>query len=625
MKLTTYALILIGILSTVGASAQRLKGTGMGKAAQDMDYGIGQNLTNMDAFTFNLQAWSSVGSNKKLRPLLSYSNEWGRYTQYKLGEFGYMGGAYYTHYLGDERFHFDAGVRAQVSTDNKRVMVNEAFVRFSFLMGQIRIGLEEYTPIETNNDLSIGSYLMSNNAHAVPRIWLGIMDYWAPLTLLSARGFNAPNAFDLRFGFSFGRMDDEGDETVTDDIMLHEKFFYVRCAQWFVKPYIGMYHSALMGGITPEGYRIPRCVGKTVFGKKGSADVYYDSEFQIEQVTPVGANQGMWDFGFDFETPWGEGKLYYQRPHADGQSRALFGKKAKDFTIGLNFLVDNFPHISEVNLEFMTTKWQGGSNMNLPVVPNQDGGYSYIYTDLLTDEDVAQIKADELRSEDMATWEAEHGTINTKDDLVNFLKDTYNEGRNFGGRVQYLDNKLYRQGWTRRGLSMGNPLMHTRRTVSTYSDGNMQLLAAFPNTRITAFNIGLKGNIIPKRLDYVLRCTTSFNYGNYNEQYMAPDSSGLSTSTRVERYLFEHSRVEVYTKIGATYNLIPGVVLNGNIAFDLGDLYKNFSFRVGGSYTFNRNHVQRFTEKQRPQSRHKFARKKVISSRGGLSTFHRGR
>lgn len=596
-----------------------------------LDYGIGQFLTSNDAFSCYAESWASVSSNSDLRPLLSYSNEWGRYTQYKQGEFAYVGSATFAHRMVDHRFGFKACFTGEVSTDNKRIMVNEAYLNFDLWMAQVRIGLEQYTPIETNNDLSIGSYLMSNNAHAIPRVWLGVMDYWAPLSLLKTKGFNASEAFDVRFGLSFGRMDDEGDEQATDDILIHEKFAYIRASQWYLKPYAGIYHSALIGGVTAYDESIPKDLGASIFGKKGSASKFSESFLREEVATPAGANQGMWDFGIDFTSPVGDGKLYYQRPHADGQSRKPFGKKAKDFTIGLQVDFDNlsFPQIQSLTLEFMSTKWQGGDAMNIPCVPDQDGGYSYIYLDQVSDTDIAKLVNETLNRADVKSWEAENGSIGTTSDLRKFLSDTYNGGKDFGGRYQYLDNHLYRQGWTRRGLSTGNPLMHSRRTVKSYSPaGSMQLLSAFPNTRVVALNIGLKGNIIPDRLDYLLRTTITKNYGNYNEQFVAPDSSSMSSSVKAGNYFFDQSRLEIYTKIDATYTLSDELKIRGNISFDAGDLYSSFAFRLGVGYYFNQDNISRVTRKSNSSNNGRWGRsskKKKDSGKSTLSTFKRGR
>ena len=638
MKFRLFILLSLFLLLSADAFSQRRPNRGgrskvrigMGRE-ETIDYGIGQLLTSNDAFACTAESWASVSSNSDLRPLLSYSNEWGRYTQYRQGEFGFMGSVAFAHRMVDHRFGFKACFSGQVSTDKKRIMVNEAYLNFDLWMAQLKIGLEEYSPIETNNDLSVGSFLMSNNAHAVPRVWLGVMDYWAPLSLLASKGFNAPDAFDLRFGFSLGRMDDEGDELATDDVMLHEKFAYLRISQWFIKPYVGVYHSALLGGVTAYNETIPRDFGAAVFGRNGTSSKFSDSFLKEEVSTPAGANQGLFDLGFDFTTPIGDGKLYYQRPHADGQSGKPFGKEAKDFAIGLQVNLDNlgFPQIQSVALEFVSTKWQGGEAMNIPCVPNQDGEYSYIYLDQLNDNDITQLKNETLLRSDVESWEEQNGTISSIDDLRDFLSVKYNGGSSFGGRYQYLDNRLYRQGWTRRGLSMGNPLMHARRTVKAYApDGSMQLLSAFPNTRVVAFNVGIKGNIIPDRLDYMLRATISNNYGNYNEQFIAPDSSAMSSNVVAGDYFFDQGRFEVYTKIAATCTLSEEVRINGNVAFDLGDLYSSFSFRLGVGYYFNQDNISRVSRGSngsKYKSRGNRSKKKSSSNNSGLSTFKRGR
>lgn len=642
MKLKIYISVLLLTLTCASSYAQRFNSRsrtrydrsrvsnvrmGMGQY-EGLDYGMGQFLTHNDAFSCTAESWASVSTNSDLRPLLSYSNGWGRYTQYKQGEFGLLGGVTFEHKMVDRRFGLKTGVTAELHTDTKRIMFNEAYLNFDLWMAQVRMGIEEYTPIETNTDLSIGSFLMSNNAHAIPRIWLGIMDYWAPLSLVRTRGFNAQQAFDFRFGLSFGRMDDEGDELATDDLCLHEKFFYFRVSQWYLKPYFGMYHSSMMGGVTAWAEDIPTDLRGSIFGKNGRASKFTSSSFAEELSTPAGANQGLWDIGFDFTSPIGDGKLYYQRPHADGQSRAPFGSKAKDFTIGLQMDLDvkDFPYIKSFALEFATTKWQGGDNMNIPCVPDQDGSYSYIYLDQANADYIENLKENVLKADDVAAWESANGSIDSKYDLTKFIKETYNNGNDFGGRYQYLDNQFYRQGWTRRGLSMGNPLMHTRRTVHAYAeDGTMQFLAAFPNTRVAAFNIGVKGDILPGQLNYLWRTTISKNYGNYNEQYLVTDTSRMATNEKIDNYFFDSGKLEVYTKIEANYTLNKMLVIKGNISFDVGDLYSSFAFRAGVKYYFGENYISEQTKSPNNRTRKYNSRKGSSSSKSSLSSFRRGR
>lgn len=643
MKLRIYISLLLLTLTCATSYAQRFSSRssrnrydnkrvsnirmGMGQF-NGLDYSIGQFLTHNDGFSVSAESWASVSSNGDLRPLLSYSNEWGRYTQYKQGEFGVLAGVKFKHRMVDNRFGFETGVTGELHTDTKRIMFNQAYLNFDIWMAQVRFGLQEYTPIETNTDLSIGSFVASNNAHVIPRIWVGIMDWWSPLSLVKARGFNCQDAFDLRFGMSYGRMDDEGDELATDDLCLHEKFFYFRVSQWFIKPYLGMYHSAMTGGVTAWAEEIPVDIPKTFFGKKGRPSKFTSNSFTEELATPAGANQGLWDIGFDFESPIGDGKLYYQRPHADGQSRAPFGSKAKDFTIGLqmNLDVKDFPYINAFTLEFATTKWQGGDNMNIPCVPDQEGGYSFIYLDALSSDDIAELKESTLDMGAVDAWEAANGEITSVHSLEKFLKETYNDGKDFGGRFQYLDNQFYRQGWTRRGLSMGNPLMHTRRTVRTYvgDKGNMQYLSAFPNTRVAAFNIGIKGNILPDKLDYLLRTTISKNYGNYNEQYMVTDSSCMSTNVKIDDYFFDKGKLEVYTKLEAKYILNDWLTIKGNISFDMGDLYSSFAFRAGVTYFFGEDNITPVTKSPNTRS-NRMRGNKTQKKANNLSSFHRGR
>lgn len=135
--------------------------------------------TSCDSISASAAAWASVATNSELRPLLSYSNEWGKFTQYDQGEVGLQTSLTYTHTFRNPSLAFMAGVTAQVSTDGDRTQMSELYADFDLWMFDIRMGMENYTPVESNTATSVGSYIMSNNARPVPRGWVGILEYWS--------------------------------------------------------------------------------------------------------------------------------------------------------------------------------------------------------------------------------------------------------------------------------------------------------------------------------------------------------------------------------------------------------------------------------------------------------------
>lgn len=543
-----------------------------------------------DTLSISCDIWASAATNSRLRPLLSYSNEWGRYTQYDDGEVAACAKVAYRHEFRNPSIVFRAGVGGQVSTDSKRTMLSEAYADFDLWMFGIKAGLENYTPVESNTSTSAGSYLMSNNARPVPRAWAGILDYWAlPLDRLPLPfAGRLRNLIEIRGGVSFGRIDDEGEAGYTDDILLSEKFAYGRIGAWPVKPYVGLNHSVVMGGRMSNGTKIPIDFWNSFFGRNGDPEVFGNGEFRGETTNKAGGHQGMWDCGLDFAIgDAATGKLYHQKPFADNKASGFTSHPFGDFTIGAQVRLTRFAPVSEVSVEFVKTDWQGGPGLPDPYVPTRGGQYALYYPGDITEGNFERMKNEVFIADDVREWERRTGRVLTYDNRFDFFIDTYNYGNEYGGRSLYLTNYCIEQGWTRGGLSMGNALMHTKETVRRYAPaGSMKLDNAFPNTRLRAMNVGLAGKLLHGLLSYTARVTFSRNYGNYREKYKG--NSSLSWE-EWENYLFASPKNETYTKLDLRYALRHGLSIRANLSYDFGDLYHSFAARAGLTYEIGRN------------------------------------
>ena len=540
-----------------------------------------------DSINASAQAWASVATNNRLRPLLSYSNEWGRYTQYEQGEGGIEAHVDYAHTFKNPSISFRAGVTAQASTDGDRTQLSELYADFDLWMFDIRMGLENYTPVESNTVTSVGSYIMSNNARPVPRGWVGILDYWSlPLDRLPfSFAKHLSELIQIRAGFSLGMMDDEGVAEYTDNMLLHEKFAYGRIGQWVVKPYVGLNHSVIMGGRLPDGTKVPIDFRNSVMAKNGDPSVFGD-RFRAECTNAAGGHQGMWDCGLDLDFGSFSGKAYYQRPFADSKARELFpntsgGHGAKDYTIGATIRLKKCTILREISVEMVKTAWQGGEGLPDPYVPLRNGSSRLFWPGDYTESNFDNIKNTQLIESDVEAWEQRTGEILNTKNFLRFCIDTYDHGESYGGRTTYLSNWLAEQGWTRHGLSMGNTLMHTKRTVATYApDGTMSMTETFPNTQVRAINAGLAGDLVPSRLTYCLRLTFTRNYGNISEKYGDRNISW----DEIPNYFFSTPKNEAYTKLDLNLMLRHGLSVNTNLAYDFGDLYHSFAIRAGVKY-----------------------------------------
>lgn len=564
---TRYNKLINSTLKKIFVTISIIAATALSAEAQD---------GSRDTLLVGAEAWASVSSDGDLRPLLSYSNEWGRYTQYDRGEAATSAFIAYGHTFKNPNLRFKGGLTAQLSSDGDRTMLQELYADFDLWMFAVKMGMENYTPVLTNRRLSMGSYLMSNNARTLPKAWVGILDYWAlPIKCIPA------DIASIRGGVSFGWMDDEGKKGYTDDALISEKYAYGRVGHKFLWLYGGLYHSVIMGGRLSDGTKVPKQFWKSFFAKSGDPDVFGNGMFRGETTNAAGAHQGMWDFGLDISLPRFDATLYYQRPFADSKAHGLFGSDRKDLTAGALVKFKGTRFVKEAALEFMTTKWQGDEGTPDPYVPNKSGGWTALFPGDYATERIGYLKKEVLIPEDVAAWEATHGEIKNSGDLFMFCQETYNRGLEYGGRTLYLTNYCVEQGWTRGGLSMGTPLFHTRKTVARYAPEYADYLEqTFPNLRVVAINIGVSGDIVEGLLDYALRITPSRNYGNYSEKYVG----GSFSWTEKEKYLFTSAKNETYTRLDLNARLRRGWSIRTSWTYDFGDLYHSFAARVGVKY-----------------------------------------
>ena len=526
---------------------------------------------------------ASIASNHNIRPLLSYSNQWGEYTQFDHAEALIATGLAYRHTFRNPRLTFSAGFSAQLSTDSLRTMLSQLYANFQLLMFDVRLGLENYTPIETNWSTAIGSFLMSNNARPYPRAWAGILRYWSiPLNRLPfSWASHLENILQIRGGLSFAHVDDEGRSDYTDNVLLHEKFAYARIGRYFLKPYVGLYHSVCIGGTLSNGTKIPVDFINSFLGKRGDPEIFGNGKFRGETTNAAGGHQGLWDLGVDIALPFADAKVYYQQPFVDSKTIKPIGHSRTDLQAGILVHPHGLKALQEFSIEFITTKWCGGEGIPDPLVPNQKGGYTYLYPSEYDTNDIPHLKQDVLLSSDVAAWEATHGEIKTHNDIKEFFQATYNHDCEYGGRLLYLENYCLEQGWTHAGLSTGAPLLHTNELVSRYApQGTMPLKARFPNIRIRAFNFGLRGQVGP--ILYNFRLTASHNYGNFREKYIGEDPS--SSWNPQPNYLFATTQHQTYSRLSLAANITPHWQLSTSYALDLGDLYKSFSARLSILY-----------------------------------------
>lgn len=549
-------------------------------------------------FNVTTRVSAQVGT-ESLQPLWSYSNQWGlenMYDQanlslYAKATIGWktstdvnlkwcgLHGAHDTERL-IPLFSVRAGLSGQLSTEKERIFVHEGYLTGNLWIFDYTIGMHAMTPVLSNNELSSGSYLMSNNARPLPRVGAGLFKYWSlPFTwdLIQVRG-----------SVFFSYMNDEGNSKFTDKILLHEKCAYVRLGTPFVKPYLGLVHSVMMGGVLPNGKKTPIDLWHSMFGMSGSTAKFSEDGQRGEVTNAAGGHQGMWDAGVDIDIANVSLSAYYQRPFADSKAMYLFfdkigGYGAKDMTIGVDLRIKN-RNKTHVNLEFVRTVWQGSRATPDPVIVDKYGNTHYIYPGDLDESNWRSWMETYIPQEVIDAYEAHiNNPMVGFGDLSRLFMWHYNKGiYGYGGRTQYSSNSYYKQGWSKDGLCMGSALFHTMKTGEKYADASrINVDTNFPLVRLWAANVGVSGKMNDK-LDYVFRYTYSRNFGSWVGTYR-----GAYSWEETPNYFYSpDGMVEHYILLKATYAYRDNLSFQGSIAADLGEMYNSASLKLAAIYNF---------------------------------------
>ncbi len=533
---------------------------------------VAQAVTWCDSLFVNAHFTVSGSTNKELNPLWLYSNQWGRYTQYDQCE-GTLGFDFRTRLLNASsgKINVELGVGADANSDISESYIHNAYLSANLYMFTFDVGMRPYTPVAIDDEMTTGSWLFSSNARPQPRVGLGIYDWWSiPYTR---------DWLQIRGACYVGRLWNEDNEKFTQDVFTHDKCAYGRLGGWIAKPYLGMVHSALMGGVR-NGSEIPIDFIATILAKNSDK---FAGTYRGEATNAAGAHQGMWDMGIDIDLPFGSFKIYFQRLFCDNGARRLLTPRNKDNILGIYASLKN-KWLQRIDLEWFNTEWQGGDGMPDPVGYDKNGTFMYVYKHEIPDDDPRGWLLEHFELSDIEAWESEQGTVTTSVSASKFLRWYWNSGE-YSGRRCMLINGLYYQGWTVNGMCTGSALVHTNTTVDKYRNGEGTVRNAnlIVNTRILAFNVAASGHITDE-LSYRFKYTFTRNHGSMTERYVAPNAS----SVLLEDYYFTNKRNEHYILLDLSYTLKHSILLNATLSTDFGELYNATGLRLGLAYIFAR-------------------------------------
>ncbi|MFY0593272.1 capsule assembly Wzi family protein [Roseivirga sp.] len=396
---------------------------------------------------------------------------------------------------------------------------------------ELIIGRYKRTVGGLENDLSIGSLGMSQNALPIPQIGLSINEF---IDVPFTAGF-----FKIKGHLSHGWFEDERHVA---NAQLHSKSFYLKLdlskeIGWSASS--GVIHFAQFGGNSPVHGIQPSSFSDYLRVFAGSGIPNPDGTTEGES-NGLGNHLGIIETTVTQEIGGHKLTINYQKPFED--QGGLQYVSLTDYLFGLEWELSRESSVlNKVYIEYMQTKWQGGPGVPDPI-----------------------------------------GDVVSQDD---------NFGYSFGGRDDMYNNWLYRDGWTYKNRVIGNPLFLTFNRARNFFGEFPDYARSIVNNRIRAVNIGLKGRF-SNVLSYHGLFTYTNNFGTYTALYEGRFNwNGPITNDDFE-YVFRPGRDQVYTQLkfryDQTFRKMP-IFLELRIAYDFGDLYNAFGSEFSVTYNFTKD------------------------------------
>lgn len=460
-------------------------------------------------------------------------------------------------YKPTSNWSFNAAVELDYEPLDSEVYFHTIHMEAHYQFLSLRVGRHIFNPLLEDSNQGNGSYLFGDNYRPILRITAGIPIY-TPLPLFFRR-------IEVRGEISHGKLDDHYQEWSHKNELLHEKYAYLRVNLGKVKPYVGVSHSAILGGYDDDGQPIPVDYWKSFVAKSSEKIGGGDA------LNAAGAHMGLYDFGAYFSSSSkGDFHIYYQAPFSDASGMRLLVRNI-DQIFGVNWTLPKRSFLTNITLEWIHTAHQSGNGM-----PDFTDGQGLSFT-------APQLREMDLDEFMLTNFGQTKDTPYNLKEVFRYLEDAYNHGNPFGGRDGYMSNGSYPSGWTYYGDIMGSPLnliqhqlRHKNPKLGT-DTGNLIV-----NDRYKAIHLGASGRM-NSFLEWNLKATFSRNYGSYYQQY-----PGRYTWDKTEDYFFEEGLRQTYFMIGAKWNSkrLSFLHISTDLGLDVGEIFNSYGAKVGLNYTF---------------------------------------
>ncbi len=445
---------------------------------------------------------------------------------------------------------FDGVIKPRI----KSSFIYEGYANVSYGKLKLMMGRQEFTLGQYNNDVSSGSFIVSNNALPIPQIGLGFYDYVdVPFT----KGY-----LQVKGGVNQGWMDNNRlDNSPYNKPLLHEKFAYIRTRKLPVNLFLGAIHFVMYGGVDKNGNKVPVHYLDVVLAKHVSSG---------SEINAYGEHLGIIDLGLTGRYKDYDLTYYNQLPVTDRTGLEKNFTRNIDFFTGI--LVQSREHklISAFTYEFDHTTQQGGLGLPDPVVNG-------------TIREPWSASDREYLKEYYSGLGYPVNNLNTQAEWQSFLQAYTDYGYEFGGRVDYYNNYQYKDVYYDKiiGTSLFITKPQLKRMTGITDPGDYIV-----DNRVLIHHLGIEG-YFSENFTYRFLLTFTRNLGAWQEYGGRYKWEGIAVDPNFSWY-WKGARIQWYSmlEMGYTNKNFKNLTFHLGGGYDFGDIYHNFGFTAGIDYNW---------------------------------------
>jgi hypothetical protein len=416
-----------------------------------------------------------------------------------------VGGSTYIEYRKGKKLDWGFGASARLNLGDTKadLLVQEAYLKGKWGIFELSAGRKKYIQGLADSTLSSGSYILSGNALPMLKLEIVVNEYWHPEFLGGYLGFKG--------NFVHGLFDNK--RTDVAHIFLHQKSFYGRIGKpnSLFKFYGGFNHQVQWGGTLkyPDPTNQLAHNGKVASSLKDYLYVVTGQSMAAlggdtarygynDAYNRLGNHLGTVDIGMEIDGKLGKLFFYRQSIYEDGS--LFYGNNITDGLHGVAFSAKRKQGLLKLVFEYLNTTSQGGAG----------------------------------------------GSGNT----VGYLR----------GQDNYLNNGVYREGWTYLSHGLGTPLM----TLDSETDLNNSKEVFYDNNRIESFYVGAE--VMSGVNHFMFRGSLTNAIGYYGSEYI-PVKKQMALGLQWQRQIFVFGQ---------------DAFLSANVGADIGSWKKDL---VGANFT----------------------------------------